>query len=194
VRDKTACKNCGASIPPERLKFKARYCNNVCGLRASARRGYARKTKTQKKAMAAKQKLWLNLHPDRVTANRLRVAERIMARKQMLIGVFGQVCWYCGIFLNPDMMQIDHIVPRSRGGTDRPDNFALTCSCCNMAKLGKPLDEFLAWLGFVSARDFSPRILPGMVHPLSNVLGARAEYSESAQRLTVDHGVLREGK
>ena len=42
------------------------------------------------------------------------------------------------------VMDVDHILPRSRGGTDHPDNLQLLCSGCNRSKGGKTMAEWKA--------------------------------------------------
>lgn len=49
----------------------------------------------------------------------------------------GNRCEYC--LLHQDhspvaALQIEHIVPKKHGGTDDPDNLALACIDCNLAK------------------------------------------------------------
>src|SRR5436305_14579809 len=41
-------------------------------------------------------------------------------------------------------LQIEHIHPRSKGGTDRVSNLTLACEPCNLAKGTKDIKEFLA--------------------------------------------------
>jgi hypothetical protein len=41
-------------------------------------------------------------------------------------------------------LQIDHMVPVSRGGKSVRDNLQLLCSSCNMAKGSMTMDEFMA--------------------------------------------------
>ncbi|GAB4407454.1 MAG: hypothetical protein OHK0039_09970 [Bacteroidia bacterium] len=45
-------------------------------------------------------------------------------------------CEYCRsqARFSPDPFSIEHIVPRSRGGSDDPPNLALTCQGCNNRK------------------------------------------------------------
>ncbi len=43
-------------------------------------------------------------------------------------------CWYCGAPLTPLTATIDHVVPKSRGGTHHPQNLRLACRFCNIAK------------------------------------------------------------
>lgn len=40
-------------------------------------------------------------------------------------------------------MHIDHVIPRSRGGTDDMDNLAVSCAPCNLSKGDKLLSEWL---------------------------------------------------
>ena len=44
----------------------------------------------------------------------------------------GHCCQYCG--LNNDQLSIDHVIPRSRGGTDSWENVTTACLRCNVRK------------------------------------------------------------
>lgn len=44
------------------------------------------------------------------------------------------ICGYCGERIAEDQVTLDHIVPVSRGGTDRQDNMILSCISCNQKK------------------------------------------------------------
>ena len=56
----------------------------------------------------------------------------------------GPICHYCGRRLSTeqdaggelsdDRITLDHIVPRSKGGSDHLENFALSCPSCNQKK------------------------------------------------------------
>ncbi|GGP36110.1 hypothetical protein GCM10010278_10950 [Streptomyces melanogenes] len=59
-----------------------------------------------------------------------------------LLELWGRACTYCGITGVP--LNIDHIHPRSRGGSDRIANLALACIGCNQAKGSRPIEKFLA--------------------------------------------------
>ena len=50
-------------------------------------------------------------------------------------------CQYCGAVTPPDL-EVDHIVPRSRGGSDRADNLVAACHNCNVAKGNQTAAEF----------------------------------------------------
>jgi hypothetical protein len=50
-------------------------------------------------------------------------------------------CRACGSWKD---LQIDHIVPRSRGGTDDPDNLQVLCAQCNASKGARTMEEWIA--------------------------------------------------
>ncbi|MFI6888622.1 RNA-guided endonuclease IscB [Streptosporangium canum] len=61
--------------------------------------------------------------------------------REYLLAKWGRRCAYCGIQNVP--LNIDHIRPRSRGGSDRIGNLTLACIPCNQAKGATPVEEFL---------------------------------------------------
>jgi 5-methylcytosine-specific restriction endonuclease McrA len=85
------------------------------------------------------------------------VSKRNLKLRRMLSKRFGWRCWYCGIKLSVDGGHLDHITPKSRGGTDKDDNFAIACEFCNYAKHDHSLDVFMSWLEWVrSGGSFTP--------------------------------------
>jgi 5-methylcytosine-specific restriction endonuclease McrA len=57
-----------------------------------------------------------------------------------LLEKFGRRCVYCGKQDVP--FEVDHVCPRSRGGTDRIANLVLSCHECNQAKGNHTAAEF----------------------------------------------------
>ena len=56
-------------------------------------------------------------------------------------------CAYCGGGLDPFIhWEVEHVVPRSRGGTDEISNLVPSCRWCNRRKRSKSLDEFREYL------------------------------------------------
>ncbi|MCY4653777.1 MAG: RNA-guided endonuclease IscB, partial [Dehalococcoidia bacterium] len=55
----------------------------------------------------------------------------------------GRRCAYCGSD-KKKRYELDHIIPRSRGGTDRVSNLHVSCRECNADKANRPVSEFLA--------------------------------------------------
>jgi hypothetical protein len=60
--------------------------------------------------------------------------------REYLLETWNRQCAYCGKRDIP--LQIEHIVPRSRGGTDRVSNLTLSCETCNTKKGTKTAAEF----------------------------------------------------
>jgi hypothetical protein len=60
--------------------------------------------------------------------------------KEYLLDKWGRKCAYCG---NTDVpVEVEHIVPKSRGGTDRVSNLTLSCRKCNVEKGDQTAEEF----------------------------------------------------
>ena len=53
----------------------------------------------------------------------------------------GHACVYCGSRHLP--LQLDHVIPRSRGGADFPENLVACCKPCNTSKGAKTPEEWL---------------------------------------------------
>ncbi|WP_155352137.1 RNA-guided endonuclease IscB [Acrocarpospora pleiomorpha] len=60
--------------------------------------------------------------------------------REYLLAKFGRACLYCGTTGVP--LNIDHVHPRSKGGSDRVSNLVLACIPCNQAKSDRPVEEF----------------------------------------------------
>lgn len=54
--------------------------------------------------------------------------------KPFIVERDGLRCHYCDELMQYDEAQIDHKVPRVRGGTDAPHNLVLACARCNNIK------------------------------------------------------------
>lgn len=68
-----------------------------------------------------------------------------------LLGRQGQRCAYCNRLMappqrtrqgGPDTMTIDHVTPRSRGGSEHRWNLVLACRSCNDRKEDLTREEF----------------------------------------------------
>lgn len=62
--------------------------------------------------------------------------------KEYLLEKFDRKCVYCGKENVP--LQIEHIHPKAKGGTNRVSNLTLACSDCNTAKGTKDIKDFLS--------------------------------------------------
>ena len=83
------------------------------------------------------------LHVRRKKPQRRRISPYL--RKKVLMKSDGH-CWYCGIVLNTNTYQIDHIHPVCKGGTNDLDNLAPACRRCNRLKRQLSLTTFRYFL------------------------------------------------
>jgi 5-methylcytosine-specific restriction endonuclease McrA len=70
--------------------------------------------------------------------------------REYLLEKFDRACAYCGVTNVP--LNIDHIHPRSRGGSNRISNLVPACVPCNTEKDSQPVEVFLADRPTVLAR------------------------------------------
>ncbi len=70
--------------------------------------------------------------------------------REYLLAKWDHACAYCGATEVP--LNLDHIVPRARGGSNRVSNLACACIPCNTEKGARPVEEFLASRPAVLAR------------------------------------------
>lgn len=80
----------------------------------------------------------------------LTAAEEARAQSWAVWSKSGGACTYCGTGLNPfqrhapNGFQIDHVHPRSRGGSDAIENLVPACKICNCSKRDRPLSQWKA--------------------------------------------------
>ncbi len=60
--------------------------------------------------------------------------------REYLLEKWGRQCAYCGAKNVP--LQIEHLTPKSRGGSDRVSNLTLACAPCNQRKGNQTAAEF----------------------------------------------------
>ena len=87
--------------------------------------------------------------------------------REYLLEKWGRRCAYCGAENLP--LEVDHIVPRSRGGSDRVSNLTLACRSCNLRKGGRPVEEFLS-----RKPEVLQRILSAAKTPLKDATAVNA--------------------
>lgn len=65
------------------------------------------------------------------------------------------ICAYCGIEAEGEDVTLDHVIPVSRGGTDRMSNMVLCCAKCNTKKGNKMWEP-----KYRKLKDLSPERRP----------------------------------
>ncbi len=91
--------------------------------------------------------------------------------REYLLEKWDRKCAYCGITDVP--LEIEHIVPRSRGGSNRVSNLTLACRDCNQRKGNQTAAEF----GF-------PEVQAAASKPLKDAAAVNAVRWELWRRLT----------
>src|SRR6056297_1813270 len=79
--------------------------------------------------------------------------------REYLLEKWQRRCAYCGTENVP--LEIEHVVPRSKGGSNRVSNLTLACHACNERKGNRPVQEFLA-----DRPEVLKKILAGLKRPL----------------------------
>lgn len=87
--------------------------------------------------------------------------------REYLLEKFNRQCAYCGAKDTP--LEIEHVHPRSKGGSDKVSNLTLACHCCNQAKGNRDVKEFLS-----SKPDVLKRVLAQIKAPLKDAAAVNA--------------------
>ena len=61
--------------------------------------------------------------------------------REYLLEKWGRKCAYCNA--ENTRLEIDHITPKSKGGSNRVSNLTISCRACNVLKASNPITEFL---------------------------------------------------
>ena len=61
--------------------------------------------------------------------------------KEYLLEKFDRKCVYCG--KSGVVLNVEHIIPKARGGSNRVSNIAIACVQCNQKKGAMPIEDFL---------------------------------------------------
>lgn len=96
--------------------------------------------------------------------------------REYLLEKWGRKCAYCSKENIP--LQVEHIVPRAKGGSNRVSNLCLSCEKCNLAKGTKSIEEFLK-----KKPDLLKRVLAQAKAPLKDAAAVNATRWELFRRL-----------
>jgi hypothetical protein len=91
-----------------------------------------------------------------------------------LFGRDRHVCAYCGThFSNPYMLSKDHIVPKSKGGSNTWENCVTACKECNGKKSDKTLKEAKLELLYL---PYAPNHFENMILQNRNILVDQMDF------------------
>ena len=62
--------------------------------------------------------------------------------RKIILNKFQGHCAYCGCQISMDDMQVDHIIPKWKGGSDAANNLNPSCRMCNFYKGGNDIETF----------------------------------------------------
>jgi 5-methylcytosine-specific restriction endonuclease McrA len=96
--------------------------------------------------------------------------------KEYLLQKWNRKCAYCGVENVP--FEIEHILAKSKGGSNRVSNLCLSCHSCNQTKGNKPIEEFLK-----KKPEVLKRVLAQASSPLKDVAAVNATRWELYRRL-----------
>lgn len=97
--------------------------------------------------------------------------------REYLLQKWGRSCAYCDAENTP--LEIEHIQPKSKGGSNRVSNLTLACHNCNQKKGNQALQDFLK-----SKSDLVKQILSQAKAPLKDAAAVNATRWELFRRLT----------
>jgi 5-methylcytosine-specific restriction endonuclease McrA len=79
-------------------------------------------------------------------AGPIRCRSHSKEKRRRIIGRDRSTCYLCGARRESNELVLDHIIPRSRGGTNQDSNLAVACYPCDAFKADRLLGE-LTWPG-----------------------------------------------
>ena len=82
--------------------------------------------------------------------------------REYLLEKFNRTCIYCGVKEVP--LEVEHIVPKSKGGSNRISNLTISCRPCNLKKGNQEIEDFLK-----GKPDLLKRIMSQAKTPLKDV-------------------------
>ena len=87
--------------------------------------------------------------------------------REYLLEKWNRKCAYCGAENVP--LNIDHIHPKARNGSNRVSNLVIACPACNQAKGARPIEDFLK-----GKPDVLKRVLAQAKAPLSDAVAVNS--------------------
>lgn len=81
----------------------------------------------------------------RASLQRVGVVNEHLRYREALLKAQRNRCYFCKNQITIDSIEIDHLTPISRGGTNEYSNLAGCCAGCNKAKATRTEAEFIEW-------------------------------------------------
>jgi hypothetical protein len=97
--------------------------------------------------------------------------------REYLLEKFNRTCAYCGAKNVP--LQVEHVIPKAKGGSNRISNLTLACDACNKAKGTLSVEEFLK-----GKPELLKRVKAQLKKPLRDAAAVNATRWELWRQLT----------
>jgi 5-methylcytosine-specific restriction endonuclease McrA len=78
---------------------------------------------------------WYEKNRGASNARRLKLRFAILQK-------YNFTCQYCGAKAPDVKLEIDHIIPKAKGGDNKIDNYIVACKECNIGKSDSILNEY----------------------------------------------------
>lgn len=147
VDKKSMCLNCSNA---EKLRLREYKSRN----REKLREDYTKYIRENRQKENARKRKWAKQNPEKVIAARKRghyrrdMLERFTEKEftaeewKQCLDSYGGRCLWCG---TTERITIDHVVPLSKGGSNRLENLQPLCVSCNSKKRTKTMDFRRVW-------------------------------------------------
>lgn len=100
--------------------------------------------------------------------------------REYLLEHFRHTCQYCGGASGDEVLEWEHMIPKSRGGTDSIKNATLACCDCNRDKGAKTPEEWLEQLRNAPFRTEKEKHLAEVrIKHLEGILQSRTVYGSN---------------
>ncbi|MFO0089817.1 MAG: HNH endonuclease [bacterium] len=103
--------------------------------------------------------------------------QTVFADRMTLYGRDHYICAYCGDKFHTQELTIDHVHPKSRGGTNHWTNCVTACKTCNHRKGNKTPEEAKMHLLYV---PYAPTVHERILLQNRKVLGCQMEYLKAS--------------
>lgn len=90
--------------------------------------------------------------------------------REYLLEKYQHVCQYCGGESKDPVLEWEHMIPKSRGGSDKLSNATLACRSCNREKNAMTPEE---WLRKIQAKQNPAKLDTARISGIQNVLSGR---------------------
>ena len=94
--------------------------------------------------------------------------------REYLLDKCGHTCQYCGGVSNDDVLEWEHILPKSKGGSDSVKNATLACRSCNQEKSNRTPQD---WAESIRIKPVQTELDKARLAGIQNVMDGKVKKS-----------------